>query len=267
MITIFRRVREKLIASGSFTKYLLYAVGEILLVVIGILIAIQVNNWNTNRLNSIEERALLRQLKIEFLINKSQIEEKIALREQSVESVLHILQIIDDESGSASVGKLDSLLANALPVFTFDPQYGVMNQVMVAGKLSLVQSDTLSELISNWSGIIADMKEIESDYSEFNRNDYRPFLYRQGNYRSIINLRIRNGVVTRTLLNQQFENTTEIGDSSEPADAGTLLASKEFENYMASLYSYTSYVNSQSYGVLNYIENVVELIDKELVIE
>src|SRR6056297_1850962 len=103
MITIFRRVREKLIASGSFTKYLLYAVGEILLVVIGILIAIQVNNWNTNRLNSIEERALLRQLKIEFLINKSQIEEKIALREQSVESVLHILQIIDDESGSASV--------------------------------------------------------------------------------------------------------------------------------------------------------------------
>ena len=46
MITLFRRIREKLIASGSVTKYLLYATGEILLVVIGILIALQVNNWN-----------------------------------------------------------------------------------------------------------------------------------------------------------------------------------------------------------------------------
>ena len=49
MITIFRRIREKLIASGSVSKYLLYAIGEILLVVIGILIALQVNNWNEAR--------------------------------------------------------------------------------------------------------------------------------------------------------------------------------------------------------------------------
>ena len=49
MITLFRRIREKLITSGSITKYLLYAAGEILLVVIGILIALQVNNWNEQR--------------------------------------------------------------------------------------------------------------------------------------------------------------------------------------------------------------------------
>jgi len=49
MITLFRRIRHKLIASGSITKYLLYATGEILLVVIGILIALQVNNWNEER--------------------------------------------------------------------------------------------------------------------------------------------------------------------------------------------------------------------------
>ena len=49
MITLFRRIRQKLIDSGSITKYLLYAIGEILLVVIGILIALQVNNWNEER--------------------------------------------------------------------------------------------------------------------------------------------------------------------------------------------------------------------------
>ena len=49
MITLFRRIRQKLIDSGSVTKYLFYAIGEILLVVIGILIALQVNNWNEER--------------------------------------------------------------------------------------------------------------------------------------------------------------------------------------------------------------------------
>ena len=49
MITLFRRIRQKLIDSGPITKYLLYAIGEILLVVIGILIALQVNNWNEDK--------------------------------------------------------------------------------------------------------------------------------------------------------------------------------------------------------------------------
>jgi len=265
MITLFRRIRAKLIDSGSGTKYLLYAVGEILLVVIGILIALQVNNWNTNRLDHIEETALLMQLKTEFLSNKTQLEEKIALREQGVNSILHVLQMIDDEiSYATGSSELDSLLAAALPVYTFDPQYGVMNQLLQAGKLSLVQSDSLRELLANWSGIVADLKETENDYSSFNRNDYRPFLYRQANYRSIISSRIRDGVVTPTLFNEQFDNTTEIGNSVNPADADLLLDSKEFENYMASLYSYKTYLNSQSNGVIHYINNIVEWINSEL---
>ena len=46
MITLLRKIRRSLIESGSARKYLLYAIGEIALVVIGILIALQINNWN-----------------------------------------------------------------------------------------------------------------------------------------------------------------------------------------------------------------------------
>tara|TARA_R110001632_G_scaffold71817_4_gene166392 strand:+ start:1649 stop:2404 length:756 start_codon:yes stop_codon:yes gene_type:complete len=49
MITIFRKIRRKLIANNSASKYLLYAIGEIILVVIGILIALQINNANDER--------------------------------------------------------------------------------------------------------------------------------------------------------------------------------------------------------------------------
>ena len=46
MIKFFRRIRQKLLRDNQFSKYLLYAIGEILLVVIGILIALQINTWN-----------------------------------------------------------------------------------------------------------------------------------------------------------------------------------------------------------------------------
>ncbi len=46
MIKFFRKIRQKLISENKFSKYLLYAIGEIILVVIGILIALQINNAN-----------------------------------------------------------------------------------------------------------------------------------------------------------------------------------------------------------------------------
>lgn len=49
MIKFFRKIRQRLLTENKFNKYLLYSVGEIMLVVIGIMIALQVNNWNQNR--------------------------------------------------------------------------------------------------------------------------------------------------------------------------------------------------------------------------
>ena len=50
MIKFFRKIRQQLLSQNKLSKYLFYAIGEILLVVIGILIALQINNWNQNRL-------------------------------------------------------------------------------------------------------------------------------------------------------------------------------------------------------------------------
>jgi sensor domain CHASE-containing protein len=49
MIKIFRKIRQQLLTENKFSKYLIYAIGEIILVVIGIMIALSINNWNEGR--------------------------------------------------------------------------------------------------------------------------------------------------------------------------------------------------------------------------
>lgn len=77
MTTFLRKIRHKLIAQSRFRKYLVYALGEIVLVVIGILIALQLNTWNTNRIQKEKERVYLsniqRDLKDQLEIIEAQI--------------------------------------------------------------------------------------------------------------------------------------------------------------------------------------------------
>lgn len=62
MIKFFRRIRQRLLSEKKITKYLIYAAGEIFLVVIGILIALQINNWNNHRIEGKKELAYLKRL-------------------------------------------------------------------------------------------------------------------------------------------------------------------------------------------------------------
>ncbi|WP_133085494.1 hypothetical protein [Winogradskyella aurantia] len=74
MIKFFRQIRQKLLSENKFSKYLFYAIGEIILVVIGILIALSINNWNSDRIDSIKEQNLLKELKSDYLSNVKEIE-------------------------------------------------------------------------------------------------------------------------------------------------------------------------------------------------
>ncbi len=69
MLTFLRKIRKSLISSGDSRKYILYAIGEILLVMIGILLAMQVNNWNESRKTGKEDLIFLENLKNELAID------------------------------------------------------------------------------------------------------------------------------------------------------------------------------------------------------
>ena len=77
MLTFFRRIRKGLLASGATRKYILYAIGEIALVVIGILIALQINNWNEWRKDREKEKAHLEEIAVTAKTNIVALERRI----------------------------------------------------------------------------------------------------------------------------------------------------------------------------------------------
>ena len=64
MIKFFRKIRRRLLTENKISKYLIYAIGEIVLVMIGILLALQVNNWNENQKTLKLEKEILAEVKI-----------------------------------------------------------------------------------------------------------------------------------------------------------------------------------------------------------
>ena len=80
MITFFRRVRKNLLETGAVRKYMLYAVGEVLLVMVGILLALQVNNWNENSKDSDREQKILSELAISLQQNGKEMKKDVQRR-------------------------------------------------------------------------------------------------------------------------------------------------------------------------------------------
>ena len=148
MVTIFRRIREKLIHSGSLTKYLLYAIGEILLVVIGILIALQVNNWNERNKLDESNRIYLERLHEDITAMKQlfvtrEISEMI---HEAQESVLLINNCVDSEQYRES---LEKTLLSHQTLMMYPSIRGTYDEMLASGAFARVQNDLLKTSISD----------------------------------------------------------------------------------------------------------------------
>lgn len=97
MIKFFRKIRQKLLAENNFTKYLLYAVGEIVLVVIGILIALQINNRNEFNKNRKKEALLLQQMKTNLQSDQLDLEFNIENNRFRIECNQVLIRVIEEK--------------------------------------------------------------------------------------------------------------------------------------------------------------------------
>ena len=98
MIKFFRKIRQSLLTENKFSKYLIYAIGEIILVVIGILIALQINNWNEFNKERESEKIILNEIRDNLLFDLVDFESNITTFQNKVTSSKSILKILESNS-------------------------------------------------------------------------------------------------------------------------------------------------------------------------
>lgn len=90
MLKFFRKIRQRLLTENKFSKYLIYAIGEIILVVIGILIALQINNWNEDRKDLGKGYEIMKEIKENLEFNNVEFSKEI----KEEQSVIHSIDIV-----------------------------------------------------------------------------------------------------------------------------------------------------------------------------
>jgi len=166
MIRLFRKIRHRLLSENSYSMYLLYASGEILLVVIGILLALQIDNWNDLKQIRNTEQQYLSALKEEFLFNHAELE-RVAKRNKENADNMEILANLMGPAGSDITEEaLGDLLVGSLATeIQFNPSQGVLDEIISSGKLGMFSNQDLRFALSSWSGRLYRLRLKEQELS------------------------------------------------------------------------------------------------------
>jgi len=181
MIPFFRKIRKKMADDNKPLKYMRYAIGEIILVVIGILIALQINNWNEHRKGVIEETIILKNL-IEDLkadikgYNKSI--DWLKARQGSVDSVLMFL---NDPDVPVNDEQLIHWLITSGYILDYTPVYPTYTEITGSGKLSLIQSVRIKKDLADYkSNFDSDIRVFTSYDEGIKRIEFKALSFTNG---------------------------------------------------------------------------------------
>lgn len=147
MLKFFRKIRQSLHTGNSTFKYFKYALGEIILVVIGILLAVQINDWNANRIKKQNERIYLSNLTRDITLQVEVINAQIAFEKNLNEIATPIIQYYKDFEAI----KVDSAFTVALGILTgrktFVKKSPTYIELISSGNIEIISDNSLKDAI------------------------------------------------------------------------------------------------------------------------
>ena len=232
MIKFFRKIRQDLLSKGKTGKYLQYAIGEIVLVVIGILIALSINNWNEGQSKRNAELNFYRNTKQQLLDDAdniaSELEHNILLNKQ-FSYAIKLIQA-NDKSKKDSLGKIAVKL---IDYSDFDGQGNIYETMVNSGDVKLLRSPEIIEKI----------RRLEETYFYMNRMEAI-------NFDAIMSI-VPEIIQTVRLTNGKVENED-------------YLYGLVFENLFVLSHSVTFEKDEVYNEIINEIESIIQLIDNEI---
>jgi sulfur transfer complex TusBCD TusB component (DsrH family) len=164
MLRFFRQLRQRLLTQNRISKYLLYAIGEIVLVVIGILIALQVNNYS----ETIKEREIyvsyLLRLKEDFLELQETVKLKKQFEAELIELAEYQLEVLTGKETNPDILKLAISIEYTASVNRYEilsPTYLELNST---GRLALIENDDIKDFLSGYYKYLQTRKDQKAEW-------------------------------------------------------------------------------------------------------
>ncbi|RKE02540.1 DUF6090 family protein [Marinifilum flexuosum] len=167
MIKFFRTIRQKLLSENKFSKYLIYAIGEIVLVVIGILIALQINKWNENKKNKKVEIVYLKGIENNIGTDISELKLHFANDTLKLNAYTYLIKALNS---GVKKSQYRNIISNAYIVGKdnwFEGQNVVFEDMKSSGKLGLIQNDSIKYAIQDYYRFFGEVIKQE-DVSNYN---------------------------------------------------------------------------------------------------
>ncbi|MCW8980863.1 MAG: DUF6090 family protein [Altibacter sp.] len=145
MIKFFRHIRKRLIGENRFSKYLLYAIGEIILVVIGILIALQINNWKENQKLRDQEITYLNNLKGDLETQINMLDVYIDYENIIIDHSNDIIEHYELNEGFDSMDSIFPKLNDLTTRWTFSNANTTLLQMLSSNQINIIQNIGLKD--------------------------------------------------------------------------------------------------------------------------
>ena len=249
MIKFFRRIRQTLLSENKFSKYLLYAIGEIVLVVIGILIALQINNWNEQRKAAIEEKEILQNLYENLTLASQQSEALIAQEKELKELLIRILGI-DFNTGGPSNNTLSDVIFKQA-VWDLQSNLPIVNSyfnLKNTNKLSLIKDKEINGSFTDFEFRLKKLNDALEDRLSVHQIRIDDVFEKDVNFLLLIK-----------------SNISDIDVSNEiPNDYSKILSNQRVRNLLGMKLDFTHDVIDYREELDNAIKELITLISSEL---
>jgi hypothetical protein len=243
MIHFFRKIRLKLLSQNRLSRYLIYAIGEIVLVVIGILIALQVNNWNIQRVNRKTEHKILLELKNEYTSNLLQLNEKKEIRTNLVmNSAKWLLERLEKPIADQNIDSVNHHLSRTMIVPSFDPVISVTNEIINSGKLQLIENQELRTHLTIWPSTTNDLVREEEQFITLMYESYYLFLVENYQLMPLVSL-LQNDSAVHEIIRVR-ESSFSLFRNKEIQDIDQLFSNQDFEDYLSLILGFSNFLNN-----------------------
>jgi len=144
VLKFFRTIRKKLIEEDNVRKYLLYAIGKILLVVIRILIALQINNWNEERKTADSAEILAQSMLADLEKDTTALHAAIDFNTEKLQVIETFISIIKSPQESWDNEEFYQGMSTTFTTFPFSPTDGTYTQLKSSGTLSYFKQSLIN---------------------------------------------------------------------------------------------------------------------------